>query len=115
MADQYAIEMLNITKRFPGIIANDNITLQLKKGEIHAICGENGAGKSTTIKMMSGILTPTSGEILIGGKDTSTLIDGKSILSEEELSLFGVLKLQDCCILEDSYIRLRYKVIRSEK
>lgn len=53
--------------------------------------------------------------VLIGGKDTSTLIDGKSILSEEELSLLGVLKLQDCCILEDSYIRLRYKVIRSEK
>ena len=41
---EYAIEMLNITKRFPGIIANDNITLQLKKGEIHALLGENGAG-----------------------------------------------------------------------
>ena len=40
----YAIEMLNITKRFPGIIANDNITLKLKKGEIHALLGENGAG-----------------------------------------------------------------------
>lgn len=44
---EYAIEMLNITKRFPGIVANDNITLQLKKGEIHALLGENGAGKST--------------------------------------------------------------------
>ncbi len=44
---EYAIEMLGITKRFPGIIANDNITLQLKKGEIHALLGENGAGKST--------------------------------------------------------------------
>ena len=43
---EYAVEMLNITKRFPGIIANDNITLQLKKGEIHALLGENGAGKS---------------------------------------------------------------------
>ena len=41
---EYAIEMLNITKRFPGIIANDNITLQLRKGEIHALLGENGAG-----------------------------------------------------------------------
>ena len=45
---EYVIEMLNITKRFPGIVANDNITLQLKKGEIHALLGENGAGKSTT-------------------------------------------------------------------
>lgn len=44
---EYAIEMLNITKRFPGIVANDNITLQLKKGEIHALLGKNGAGKST--------------------------------------------------------------------
>lgn len=43
---EYAVEMLNITKRFPGIIANDNITLQLKKGEIHALLGENGAGKA---------------------------------------------------------------------
>ena len=43
----YIIEMLNITKEFPGIIANDNITLQLRKGEIHALLGENGAGKST--------------------------------------------------------------------
>ena len=44
MEQAYAIEMLHITKRFPGIVANDDITLQLKKGEIHALLGENGAG-----------------------------------------------------------------------
>ncbi len=49
---EYAVEMLNITKRFPGIIANDNITLQLKKGEIHALLGENGAGKSTLMSVL---------------------------------------------------------------
>ena len=49
--------------------------------------------------------------ILIGGKDTSTLIDGKSLLLESELSQLGVLKLQECIVLEDSYLRLRYKVI----
>ena len=50
--------------------------------------------------------------VLIGGKDTSTLIDGKSLLSESELSQLGVLKLQECIVLENSYLRLRYKVIR---
>lgn len=50
--------------------------------------------------------------VLIGGKDTSTLIDGRSLLSDSELSYLGVLKLQECTVLEDSYLRLRYKVIR---
>ncbi len=50
--------------------------------------------------------------ILIGGKDTATLIDGESLLSEDELSKLGVLKLQECVVLENSYLRLRYEVIR---
>ena len=50
--------------------------------------------------------------VLIGGKDTSTLIDGKSLMSEEELSLLGVLKLTDCTVLKDSYLRLRYEVVK---
>ena len=64
----YAIEMLNITKRFPGIIANDNITLQLKKGEIHALLGENGAGKSTLMSVLSGLYQPEEGEIHKDGR-----------------------------------------------
>lgn len=66
--DQYAIEMLNITKKFPGIIANDNITLQLKKGEIHALLGENGAGKSTLMSVLFGLYQPEEGEIRKDGK-----------------------------------------------
>ena len=65
---EYAIEMLNITKRFPGIVANDNITLQLKKGEIHALMGENGAGKSTFIKVITGVHQPDSGTMLLEGE-----------------------------------------------
>ena len=63
MGSPYAIEMLNITKRFPGIIANDNITLQLKKGEIHALLGENGAGKSTLMSVLFGLYQPEQGII----------------------------------------------------
>ncbi len=66
--EKYIIEMLNITKKFPGIIANDNITLKLKKGEIHALLGENGAGKSTLMSVLFGLYQPEVGEIRKNGE-----------------------------------------------
>ena len=66
MAD-YVIEMLNITKEFPGIRANDDVTLQLKRGEIHALLGENGAGKSTLMSVLFGLYQPEKGQILKDG------------------------------------------------
>ncbi|AIK39655.1 ABC transporter ATP-binding protein [Bacillus pseudomycoides] len=64
---EYVIEMNNITKVFPGIVANDNITLQVKQGEIHALLGENGAGKSTLMNVLFGLYQPEQGEIKIKG------------------------------------------------
>ncbi len=69
MEQAYAIEMLHITKRFPGIIANDDITLQLKKGEIHALLGENGAGKSTLMSVLFGLYQAEEGIIKKDGKE----------------------------------------------
>ena len=66
--NDYVIEMLGITKEFPGIIANDDITLRLKKGEIHALLGENGAGKSTLMSVLFGLYTPEKGEIRKNGE-----------------------------------------------
>ena len=65
--ENYAVEMLHITKRFPGIIANDDITLQLKKGEIHALLGENGAGKSTLMSVLFGMYQAEEGIIKKNG------------------------------------------------
>ena len=65
----YVIEMLNITKEFPGIIANDDITLRLKQGEIHALLGENGAGKSTLMSVLFGLYQPEKGVIKVKGKE----------------------------------------------
>ncbi len=67
-APEYVIEMLHITKEFPGIRANDDITLQLRRGEIHALLGENGAGKSTLMSVLFGMYQPEEGEIRKNGK-----------------------------------------------
>ena len=64
----YAIEMLHIIKDFPGIRANDDVTIQLKRGEIHALLGENGAGKSTLMSVLFGLYQPDGGEIRKNGK-----------------------------------------------
>ena len=68
MQSEYIIEMLNIRKEFPGIVANDDITLQLRRGEIHALLGENGAGKSTLMSVLFGLYQPEKGVIKKNGE-----------------------------------------------
>ncbi len=103
MDTPYAIEMLNITKRFPGIIANDNITLQLKKGEIHALLGENGAGKSTLMSVLFGLYQPEEGII----KKDGVKVDIKNPNDANALGIGMVhqhFKLVECFSVLDNII-----------
>ena len=74
-----AIELIGITKRFPGVIANDDVNLTVKRGEIHAICGENGAGKSTLMKILYGMQAPDKGRMLIDGEEVKLSSPGDAI------------------------------------
>ncbi len=103
MEQPYAIEMLNITKRFPGIVANDNITLQLKKGEIHALLGENGAGKSTLMSVLFGLYRPEEGTI----KKNGQVVEIKDPNDANDLGIGMVhqhFKLVECFTVLDNII-----------
>src|SRR5882762_8515047 len=67
-ADAPAVELVGITKQFPGVLANDDISLTVRRGEVHCLLGENGAGKSTLISILSGMVRPDAGEIRVGGR-----------------------------------------------
>lgn len=73
------LELHNITKRFPGVLANDNINLTLEEGEIHALLGENGAGKTTLMNILYGIYQPDEGEVIVRGKTIEIYDPGDAI------------------------------------
>ncbi|SDZ26724.1 nucleoside ABC transporter ATP-binding protein [Proteiniborus ethanoligenes] len=81
----YVVEMKNITKIFPGVVANDNVDFTLKKGETHVLLGENGAGKTTLMNILYGLYLPTSGEIYIHGEKVS--IDNPNIAIEKGIGM----------------------------
>lgn len=81
----YVIEMLDITKEFPGIRANEDVTLQVKQGEIHALLGENGAGKSTLMSILFGLYKPEKGTIKVRGKEVT--IDSPHVANELKIGM----------------------------
>jgi len=94
----FAIELRNIVKEYPGIIALDGIDLQVKKGSVHGFLGPNGAGKSTTMNIIAGLIPPTSGEVYVGGinalKENKTLKSMIGILPETP-PLYMNMKVRD--------------------
>lgn len=101
---QYTIEMVNITKKFGDILANDNVCLQLKKGEIHALLGENGAGKSTLMSILFGMYQPDSGYIMKDGEkvDIKSPNDATSLkigMVHQHFKLVGIFSVLDNIIL----------------
>ena len=116
IVENYVIEMLNITKEFPGIIANDNVTLQLKKGEIHALLGENGAGKSTLMSVLFGLYQPEAGTIKKDGKVIKEIFPYLLTNSNKRIKKIAIkdlLKISKLIIDTYSYCRKKDIVIES--
>jgi ABC-type sugar transport system ATPase subunit len=89
MADpEYIVEMKHITKRFPGIVANDDVSIQVRKGEIYALLGENGAGKSTLMSMLFGMYQPDEGEILGPRKEREHRI--RPVMRQNSISVWCI-------------------------
>ncbi len=105
--ENIVIEMRNITKQFGTFKANDNINLQVKAGEIHALLGENGAGKSTLMNVLSGLLEPTSGEILMHGKEVK-------ITSPTKANQLGIGMVHQHFMLVDAFTVTENIVLGSE-
>jgi ABC-type uncharacterized transport system ATPase subunit len=101
-----AIEMRGVTKRYPGVVANDHIDLDVRPGEIHALLGENGAGKSTLMNILYGLATPDEGEILIDGEPVtihspSDAIDRGISMVHQHFMLVPVLSVAENILLGD--------------
>jgi inositol transport system ATP-binding protein len=101
---EYILQMKNISKSFPGVIALNNVSMSLKKGEVHALIGENGAGKSTFVKIISGIDRPDKGSILLDGreinfKNPKDAIEHGISMIHQELNLIPEMTIADNLLL----------------
>ncbi len=116
--DAIVLEAKNITKKFPGVLANDNVNFDLRKGEIHALLGENGAGKTTLMNILYGLYLPDSGEILVNGKPAvikspnDTIAQGIGMV-HQHFMLIPVFTVAENIMLGDETVR--YGMVLDQK
>src|ERR671937_1167548 len=106
----FALQARGITKRFPGVLANDHIDLDLRPGEIHALLGENGAGKTTLMNILYGLVAPDTGEVLVNGAavsihDPSDAIARGIGMVHQHFMLVPVLTVAENVVLGQEVVR----------
>jgi len=114
----YILEMNHITKEFSGVKALDDVNLKVKRGEIHALCGENGAGKSTLMNMLGCLDVPTSGAYYLDGRDVSALKDNQlSEIRNQEIGFIfqGFNLIANLTVVENVELPLIYRGIARNK
>ena len=104
----YIVELKNITKTYPGVVALNDVSLGFKPGEVHAICGENGAGKSTLIKVMAGAATPEEGEIFVNGEKITAMDPGLSRQLGIEVIYQELILAPHVSVAENIYMGTRF-------
>ena len=110
MADAPLLELRGITKRFPGVLANDKVDFDLRRGEVHALLGENGAGKSTLMNILYGLYTPDEGQILLEGRpielgSTRAAIEHGIGMVHQHFMLIPVMSVAENIVLRSSHAR----------
>ena len=106
MNGKVIVELKEIRKEFPGVVALDQVNMKIREGSVHALAGENGAGKSTLMKILSGTYTNYGGEVLI---------DGKTVHMKSEKEAFANMSEQEIMLLHRLLLQMKENLIKGEK
>ena len=111
MTSEFILETSHLTKTFPGVVAVNDVDFGVRPGEVHALLGENGAGKSTFCKLLSGVHQPTSGQILLEGNPVvfrsphNALLSGLSMVYQERNLIPHLTGAQNICLGREIYVK----------